>query len=179
MGNKSTLDLIITGFCAAVAVLAYYYIEQSRVKFAVIAIAAVCGVSLAVCFVSDLRQELAAGRKTKKGLITQLVLLSEEDTELANWDIFGRVSLVIGKDWGKHSVDINLNQVKYAGMIEPEHAVLNYCDADWYIEDVGSTNGISIQKAADGKKYALTSGQPCKIDFGDVIFIGLTRLAVQ
>lgn len=179
MGKKSTLDLIIIGFCAAAAVLAYYYIETSRVKYTVIAIVVVCGAVLAICFAGDLRQELAAGKKIKKGLITRLVLLSEENTELANWDIYGRVSLVIGKDRGKHSVDINLNHVKYAGMIEPEHAVLNYCDADWYIEDVGSTNGISIQKAADGKKYALTSGQPCKIDLGDVIFIGLTRLAVQ
>lgn len=178
MGKKSILDIAILGFCAAIGILGYIYSKHDTVNYTVAA-AAVCGSVMLIILIRDIVKERKDSGEQKSKIISRLLLLSEENTVLAEWDLFGRISMVIGKDVGRHTVDVNLNQTKYAGMIEHEHAVLNYCDEDWYIEDVGSQNGIRIQKAADGRKYDLTSGQPCKIDIGDIIYIGVTRLAVQ
>lgn len=89
----------------------------------------------------------------------------------------GKISAVIGKDIGENHVDINLNETPYAAMIDVEHAVLNYADGNWYIEDLDSKNGISIQKVGQDKAYKLSALQPCKLDFGDIIFIGVCQLA--
>jgi pSer/pThr/pTyr-binding forkhead associated (FHA) protein len=64
-------------------------------------------------------------------------------------------------------------------MIDIEHAVLNYADNHWYIEDLGSKNGVVLQKKADGRKYKLAADQPCKLDQGDVIIVGLTKLLAR
>ena len=106
---------------------------------------------------------------------TELVLLSEEGGHIASWNIYGRNGLVIGRDVGENHVTINLENTTYASMIDIEHAVLNYAGNNWYIEDISSKNGVSIQKR-DGKKYKISPGKPCKLELGDIIFIGLTRL---
>ncbi len=76
---------------------------------------------------------------------------------------------------GENHVTVNLDQAVYASMIDVEHAVLNFSGNDWYVEDVSAQNGVSVQKM-DGKKYKLAYGKPCKLERGDIIFIGLTRL---
>ncbi len=106
---------------------------------------------------------------------TELVLLSEEGGHIASWNIYDRNGLVIGRDVGENHVTINLENTTYASMIDIEHAVLNYAGNNWYIEDISSKNGVSIQKK-DGKKYKISPGKPCKLELGDIIFIGLTRL---
>ena len=129
------------------------------------------------------------GRNTTQSLIessempsfeenpTELVLLSEEGGHIASWNIYDRNGLVIGRDVGENHVTINLENTTYASMIDIEHAVLNYAGNNWYIEDISSKNGVSIQKR-DGKKYKITYGKPCKLELGDIIFIGLTRLQI-
>lgn len=110
-----------------------------------------------------------------EGNPTELVLLSEEGGHIASWNIYGRNGFVIGRDMGENHVTVNLENTTYASMIDIEHAVLNYSGNDWYIEDISSKNGVSIQKR-DGKKYKIAPGKPCKLELGDIIFIGLTRL---
>lgn len=70
---------------------------------------------------------------------------------------------------------VNLDHTVYASMIDIEHAVLNFSGNDWYLEDISSQNGVSVQKK-DGKKYRIAYGKPCKLEMGDRIHIGLTRL---
>lgn len=106
---------------------------------------------------------------------TELVLLSEEGNRIATWNIYGKNGIVIGRDVGENHVTVNLDHTTYASMIDVEHAVLNYSGNDWYIEDVSSQNGVSVQKM-DGKKYRIAYGKPCKVEQGDIIHIGLTRL---
>lgn len=109
--------------------------------------------------------------------LTELVLLSEEGTRIAAWNIYGKNGLVIGRDIGENNVTVNLNDATYASMIDIEHAVLNYSGDSWYIEDVSEKNGVSVEKR-DGKKYKLSYGKPCRLERGDIIYIALTRLQI-
>ncbi len=111
--------------------------------------------------------------------ITQISLLNKNGEIISTWELYGKTSAVIGKDIGENSVDINLNETPYAAMIDIEHAVLNYADGNWYIEDLDSQNGISIQKVGQDKPYKLSSLQPCKLDFGDIVFIGVCQLKLN
>lgn len=114
----------------------------------------------------------------KLALPTELALLNEEGGDLALWDIYGKNGIVIGRDVGENQVTVNLDHTEYASMIDVEHAVLNYTRDAWYVEDVSSKNGVSVQKG-DGRKYKLTYGKPCRLEQGDIIYIGLARLRLR
>ena len=47
------------------------------------------------------------------------------------------------------------------------------------IKDLGSRNGVRIQDAKDGKVYQVSREHPCRINAGDIIFIGNTRLGAK
>ena len=91
----------------------------------------------------------------KPKIIDKIILLSKDGDEVFSWDLYGKTSAVIGKDTGDNLVDIDLSKNPYAAMIDVEHAVLNYTAGNWYIEDLGSRNGISIQKLTQEKSYKL------------------------
>lgn len=109
--------------------------------------------------------------------LTEVVLLGEDDTRLASWNIYGKNGIVIGRDIGENNVTINLDNSTYASMVDIEHAVLNFSGNSWYIEDISEKNGVSIQKS-DGKRYKLSYAKPCKLEKGDIIFIALIRLQI-
>lgn len=111
--------------------------------------------------------------------IQELLLLDEEGNEISAWHIGGKTSLLIGRDEHKENVDINLQNTEYGGMVDRQHAVLNYAAGQWYIEDLGSRNGVRIQDAKDGKLYQVSKEHPCRINAGDIIFIGNTRLRAK
>ncbi len=79
----------------------------------------------------------------------------------------------------ENQVDIDLGQSAYASMVDIEHAVLNYSAGNWYVEDLGSTNGISVKKAGDGRIYKLSRDTPCRLERGDCLYIGLNRLLLK
>lgn len=107
--------------------------------------------------------------------VGQLVLLDEHDKPLKSWDLAGRTALIIGKKNDQEDVDIDLTECEYGTFIDDLHGVLNYCLDSWYMEDLGSTNGIKIKKVEDGGCYKVTN-RPCKVSAGDVIFVANTRL---
>ena len=121
----------------------------------------------------ELREKNALGLAPNS--VTELALLNEENQEIAFWEMYGKTSLVIGLDIGENKVDVNLLNTTYASTVEKEHAVLNYTGDHWFVEDLGSENGVSILKA-DGNKYKLTAMKPCLITKGDIIYISLTKL---
>lgn len=123
----------------------------------------------------DMKMNLSA---INNKLITELVLLNEKDTPIEYYNMYQKTSLVIGLDIGENNVDVNLINSTYASMIDVEHAVLNYSDGKWYLEDLGSKNGIAVIKS-DGKKYKITSLKPCLVEKGDIIFIGLVKLKLN
>jgi len=122
-------------------------------------------------------KELRESHILPETALTEVVLLGEDDTRLASWNIYGKNGIVIGRDIGENHVTINLDNSTYASMIDIEHAVLNFSEDSWYIEDISEKNGVSIQKK-DGRKYKLSYTKPCKLEKGDIIYIALTRLQV-
>ncbi|HML32140.1 FHA domain-containing protein [Sporomusa sphaeroides] len=181
MNKKKNIDLVIAGLCGLILLTALYGMEDTFIGSYIAASAGIGIVIFLSLYVTTAAPQAGQEKSPVKerGVITELVLLNEEEKPIAAWDMFGKTSLVIGKDIKENHVDINLNQSVYASMIDIEHAVLNYADNHWYIEDLGSKNGIVLQKCADGRKYKLAADQPCKLDQGDIIIIGLTKLLAR
>lgn len=182
MNKRKSLDLAVAGTFAAILLIALLYRNES------IAQNWVMGISAGIIFLCLLLAFQEESHIPKQGeailpaqaeLITELVLLSEEDTELMVWDLYGKISMVIGRDVKENHVDVDLSCSSYAGTVDVEHAVLNYMDGSWYVEDLGSKNGISIRKRQDGRNYKLSSDRPCLIECGDCILVGLSRLLLR
>ena len=121
----------------------------------------------------------SARNNPKSNTINTISLLNKNGDIVFSWELYGRTSAVIGKDIGENLVDIDLSKNPYSSMIDVQHAVLNYAEGNWYIEDLDSQNGISIKKLGKDSIYKLNSLQPCKLDFGDIIFIGMCQLKLN
>lgn len=119
---------------------------------------------------SRMNQEAAA--RMQAG---ELLLLDEQDKPVKSWNIAGMTAVVIGRKGGDEEVDVDLEDCAYGTFIDLQHAALNYCLDGWYIEDLGSANGVRIRKAEDGLCYKVT-GRTCHVEAGDVLYIANTRL---
>ena len=108
----------------------------------------------------------------------RLILLDEEDQPVKSWDIAGRISILIGKSGGEDDVDVDLEDCAFSAFIDYEHAALNFCMEQWYIEDLGSQNGVRVRKADDGECYKVM-GRPCRVAPGDILYIAKTRLLLS
>lgn len=175
---KKYIHLCSFVLCTFIAVIAYFFIFD-RLRWFWIAGGTLFGVIFFAFFLQSNSEKKKTAPKflPSNGQISELILLSEENTHLARWSLYGKSGLVIGRDVGENEVSVNLENAAYSSMIEVEHAVLNYAGNDWFIEDLSSKNGVSVRKS-DGKKYKLASGKPCKLEKGDIIFIGMTRLQI-
>ncbi len=83
--------------------------------------------------------------------------------------------MIIGKKNDEEEVDVDLEDCEYSTFIDSQHAVLNFCLDSWYLEDLGSQNGVKIKKVEDGGCYQVTN-RPCRLSAGDIIYIANTRL---
>lgn len=180
---KRKLDVIITILCLGLMMLLWNRpgVNKAYLWMTVLGIVALIHLMLALSW-SKQKEKAPSPVATKEGPMpktacTELVLLSEEDSQLASWNIYGKNGIVIGRDVGENQVTVDLNETTYAGMIDVEHAVLNFSGNDWYVEDISAKNGVSIQKR-DGRKYKISYGKPCKVERFDILFIGLTRLQI-
>ena len=72
-------------------------------------------------------------------------------------------------------MDIDLSDCEYSSFIDFQHAVLNFCLDQWYVEDLGSQNGVKVGKVEDGECYRVIH-RPCKVVAGDVLYIANTKL---
>lgn len=77
---------------------------------------------------------------TRKG-IESIVLLNEEKKVIKSFKIVGKAGLVIGKSVENNMVDVDLSDLAVSETISEEHAVLNYSNGNWYIEDSDSISG--------------------------------------
>ncbi|MCT4509794.1 MAG: FHA domain-containing protein [Tepidibacter sp.] len=111
--------------------------------------------------------------------IGTVALVNEENQIIKEWDLFNKTALVIGRNSKEHEVDIDLSEATYASLIDPQHAVLNFASGSWYIEDLYSRNGISIEKIEDKIRYKLSKDKPCTLLKGDVVFIAKTKLLIR
>lgn len=123
-------------------------------------------------------------RKNTKNVLYQsnikkFVLITRDGEKEKEWHCQGVNSFLIGKSTIDHEVDIDLADTYYAEYISPNHAVLNYAEGYWYIEDLNSKNGVGIKKR--GEEYALRLKPMIsyKIDEGDMIYISKAKLFVR
>ncbi len=129
---------------------------------------------------SSMIQERVSPRyDTKKRGISEILLIGEDNNITDTWDIYGKTSIVFGRDEGSFQVDVNLKNTDYAGTIDGEHAVMNYSSGSWYIEDLDSENGTRIQRGGNGKVYKVSSREPCRVERGDIIYLGLAPIKVR
>ncbi len=183
--NKRIIDLSCVCICLAVMGVILLYPDQVRGKEFLLPAAGVLMVIFLLLALKDNRERPKVpggdnrGLSSKPGPVTELVLLSEEDRDLMAWDLYGRTAMVIGRDVKDNLVDVDLGKSPYASMVEIEHAVLNFSAGNWYVEDLGSANGISVKKAGDGRLYKLSADTPCRLEQGDCLYVGLNRLLLR
>ena len=184
MTNKRVVDLLLALVGGAIASVGYFYLEDWYRLPLVFS-----GLLLAVVFLIFMVRDGRAGPEPPvrpadggsvppSGRLTEIVLLNEEDQALTSWTLYGKTGMVIGRDSGENQVNINLASSAYASTVEIEHAALNYAAGCWYVEDLASKNGVSVQKE-DKRKYKLAPGHPCLLARGDILYIGLVRLMIR
>ena len=115
--------------------------------------------------------------KTGMG-IERLILLDEQNKPVKSWDMTGRTAMLIGRSGGEEDVDVDLEDCTYSSFIDFLHAVLNFAQDEWYVEDLGSQNGIKIRQVVDGECYKVM-GRPCRVEAGDILYIANTRLLLS
>ncbi|WP_124068052.1 FHA domain-containing protein [Clostridium sp. E02] len=116
-----------------------------------------------------------ANNYINSGKPSQLILLNEQEKPIKSWDLAGKTALIIGKNSEEEVIDVDLDECEYSTFIDPQHAALNFCLDVWYLEDLGSQNGVKIKKVEDGACY-IVSNRPCRLSVGDIIYIANTHL---
>ena len=110
---------------------------------------------------------------------SKVVLLNEEGTALMEWGLQSQTSLIIGKSTDKEPVDIDLSGSAVAQMISKQHAVLNYTDKGWFIDDIDSKNGTRVKKASQNAIMDVKLVGAIEVERGDIIYIASTMLQIQ
>nr|WP_314458929.1 FHA domain-containing protein [uncultured Clostridium sp.] len=175
--KKIVLDIAVL-ICSVLFNLCFFYLNRKGMWIQ-IPIGAVSILALADIFVLLTPHHTKIGEnKTeykKMSGASQLVLLDEKEKPLKSWDLAGKTALIIGKKNEEEEIDVDLQDCEYSTFIDPQHAVLNFCLDSWYLEDLGSQNGVKIKKVEDGGCYQVTN-RPCRLSAGDIIYIANTRL---
>lgn len=185
MARKRALDMAGFFICLALLLTVFLYSEQIRGQQYLMWVSGILGSFFLAMTVVDREGSTGlSGRKkrnadSRREAVAGLVLLNEEDQDAGRWDLYGKTAVVIGRDVKENQVDIDLSGSPYASMVDIEHAVLNFSAGSWYVEDLGSTNGIGVKKAEDGRIYRLSADTPCRIRKGDILQIGLIRLQLR
>lgn len=111
--------------------------------------------------------------------IKRFILMTRDGEREKEWCCDGMTSFLIGKSSTAKEVDIELGDTHYNDYISNEHAVLNYADGFWYIEDLNSLNGVGIKKKGEDYALRLKPMVSYKIDEGDIIYISKAKLLVR
>lgn len=180
MNKKTTLDIAIIISCITGLILSYVYLENDIEKTVSLTALGVIGCLFLILAVID---GIGIGRprhyESGRSGISEIQLLGEDNNITDTWDIYRKTSIVFGKDEGQNQVDVNLKNTDYAGTIDGEHAVMNYSDGSWYIEDLDSENGTRIQRSGEDRSYKISSREPCKIEKNDIIYLGLAPIRIR
>lgn len=183
---KTGADMVIL-LCSVILCVQIYFeshrLEQSLLIFYLLVFVGVLALADLIYQVycqkrKENIQEKQEPSKTGVQETGRLILLDEEDQPVKSWDIAGRISILIGKSGGEDDVDVDLEDCAFSAFIDYEHAALNFCMEQWYIEDLGSQNGVRLRKADDGECYKVM-GRPCRVAPGDILYIAKTRLLLS
>lgn len=177
-GVKRTLDILIILCGAGLIFLSYIEIREWRfvpVVFLVILLGMTVAVYDLFHLSSREQAEENGPEPERMQTVKRLILLDEAGKPIKAWDLQGRSSLIIGKAGQDQELDIDLSDCEYSSFIDFQHAVLNFCLDQWYLEDLGSQNGVKVRKVQDGECYRVIH-RPCKVEAGDILYIANTKL---
>lgn len=170
------IDMIVGAAIALICFTALTFISNVYVRFGIIGWVILISIVSYVIYV--LNEERKKEKISKQG-ITKVSLLNEENKVIDEWSLIGQVSVVIGKSTFEEKVYIDLNNSVYSPLIDDNHAVLNYAEGNWYVEDISSDKVVAIKKAEDNRKYNVVKGSPCTIKRGDIIYISKVKLLLD
>lgn len=202
-------DLIKCLTCAIIGVALGIEMKSTddwRIQAIAIAVSLVILILLSVLFKTDKKEKKTNNVEQKKQTITttatgegaritraepktaieigkkpvrELVLINEEGDVLFTWDIRGKTSLVIGKSTQKEPVDIDLSMSAMSQMISKQHAVLNYTNDGWCIDDIDSKNGTRVRKLSQNAIMDVKLVGSVQLAAGDIIYIASTMLQLR
>lgn len=183
-GLMSIVDNLIWAAIGALIVIVCYLDTEIRVRAVYIGIILVfaCVYMWFIYYKATNELQVAAPDqiiKEKNTHVRKVVLLNEEHQVLKQWNIDGKAGLVIGKNTENTKVDIDLSDTALAALISDEHALLNYTNGNWYVEDFDSEQGTAVQKYNKSDMEYLNKAEPAKLEQGDCIYIGKTILQVR
>ncbi len=129
------------------------------------------------------RRPMSAEKKEQhernKKNATKVVLINEEGRPLMDWSLERKTSLIIGKSAEGEVVDIDLTDSAVAQMISKQHAVLNYTEKGWYVDDIDSKNGTRVKKLMQNSIMDVKLVGAIEVEPGDIIYIANTMLQIQ
>ena len=114
----------------------------------------------------------------KKGMPV-MALIGEQGNELLKWSLDGKTAIVIGKGTETEPVDIDLSGSAMAQMISKQHAVLNYTDNGWYVDDIDSKNGTRVKKKNQSALLDVKLVGAVEVEAGDIIYIANAMLQLR
>lgn len=118
-------------------------------------------------------------RERNRTSATKVVLLNEEGKALREWNLDRQTAFIIGKGSEKEPVDIDLSESAVAQMISKQHAVLNYTEKGWYVDDIDSKNGTRVKKSSQNSIMDVKLVGAIEVEPGDIIYIASTMLQIQ
>ncbi|MCI7790069.1 MAG: FHA domain-containing protein [Lachnospiraceae bacterium] len=111
--------------------------------------------------------------------INSIALIGEQGNILLEWSLAGKTSLVIGKGTDKEPVDIDLTETAMGQLVSKQHAVLNYTDNGWYVDDIDSKNGTRVKKRNQSALLDVKLVGAVEVEAGDIIYISNTMLQLR
>ncbi len=166
-----SIDILLIIVAVTALIYVYWFNTNNSLKIGFGFLIAVVAVGYAVK-----KYRISTDNIETETEITKLILLDEKGESIKEWYIQGKTSLLIGKSSNHSEVDIDLSDAEYASLISKQHAVLNYADGNWYIEDIDSKNGTGVKEAYKNAKSRLETQAPYRISMGDVIYIANTKI---
>ncbi|MBV7275333.1 FHA domain-containing protein [Clostridium sp. PL3] len=152
-----------------------YFINHNRILKISISIVILLGV---IFYIIKISLYVRSNGKREPG-ITTLILIDGKGSYSTEWEIQGKKSLLIGKNTRNSEVDIDLSNTEYSTLVSKQHAILNFAANNWFIEDIGSCNGVGIKKMDEVSKKKIEKDIPYKLDSGDIIYIANTKIFVK
>ena len=176
MMSIQIINALLGALVALLCVVIYSSIEDETIKSIGVTVIIIIGI---VCFLEIYKSLYLDKNYDDRSNITFIELVNEDNDVVKRWNIEDKISFVIGKSTMDEKVFIDLNSSVYSTLIEDKHAVLNYANGMWYIEDISINSGISIQKRDDDIKYRIVKESPCEIKRGDILYISKVKLLLK
>lgn len=111
--------------------------------------------------------------------VSSIALIGEQGNVLLEWNLQNKTAVIIGKNTDKEQVDVDLSGSAMAQMISKQHAVLNYTDNGWYVDDIDSKNGTRVKKKNQSAFLDVKLVGAVEVEAGDIIYIANAMLQVR